>query len=244
MPGFNIKEAVQPGDEVQAMVLRRDDGQGNILLSRADAADVLAWDRLKELQNSGEVLDVVVKGIVNGGAIAYVEGVRGFIPASRLALEFVEDTEVFLNKPIQVRVIEADKAKKRLVLSAREILRERAEVEKRNKISNIQVGFVTEGKVESLQPYGAFVELGNGVSGLVHISQICEKRIRKPSEVLSVGDKVKVKVIAIKDGKLSLSIKEASDLMAKEVEEESFELPESGEEATTSLGALFANIKL
>ena len=244
MPGFNIKEAVQPGDEVQAMVLRRDDGQGNILLSRADAADVLAWDRLKELQDSGEVLDVVVKGIVNGGAIAYVEGVRGFIPASRLALEFVEDTEVFLNKPIQVRVIEADKAKKRLVLSAREILRERAEVEKRNKISNIQVGFVTEGTVESLQPYGAFVELGNGVSGLVHISQICEKRIRKPSEVLNVGDKVKVKVIAIKDGKLSLSIKEASDLMAKEVEEESFELPESGEEATTSLGALFANIKL
>ena len=218
MPGFNIKEAVQPGDEVQAMVLRRDDGQGNILLSRADAADVLAWDRLKELQDSGEVLDVVVKGIVNGGAIAYVEGVRGFIPASRLALEFVEDTEVFLNKPIQVRVIEVDKAKKRLVLSAREILRERAEVEKRNKISNIQVGFVTEGTVESLQPYGAFVELGNGVSGLVHISQICEKRIRKPSEVLSVGDKVKVKVIAIKDGKLSLSIKEASDLMAKEVE--------------------------
>ena len=244
MPGFNIKEAVQPGDEVQAMVLRRDDGQGNILLSRADAADVLAWDRLKKLQDSGEVLDVVVKGIVNGGAIAYVEGVRGFIPASRLALEFVEDTEVFLNKPIQVRVIEADKAKKRLVLSAREILRERAEVEKRNKISNIQVGFVTEGTVESLQPYGAFVALGNGVSGLVHISQICEKRIRKPSEVLNVGDKVKVKVIAIKDGKLSLSIKEASDLMAKEVEEESFELPESGEEATTSLGALFANIKL
>lgn len=205
---------------------------------------MLAWDRLKELQDSGEVLDVVVKGIVNGGAIAYVEGVRGFIPASRLALEFVEDTEVFLNKPIQVRVIEVDKAKKRLVLSAREILRERAEVERRNKISNIQVGFVTEGTVESLQPYGAFVELGNGVSGLVHISQICEKRIRKPSEVLSVGDKVKVKVIAIKDGKLSLSIKEASDLMAKEVEEESFELPESGEEATTSLGALFANIKL
>ena len=205
---------------------------------------MLAWDRLKELQDSGEVLDVVVKGIVNGGAIAYVEGVRGFIPASRLALEFVEDTEVFLNKPIQVRVIEVDKAKKRLVLSAREILRERAEVERRNKISNIQVGFVTEGTVESLQPYGAFVDLGNGVSGLVHISQICEKRIRKPSEVLNVGDKVKVKVIAIKDGKLSLSIKEASDLMAKEVEEESFELPESGEEATTSLGALFANIKL
>ena len=243
-PGFNIKEAVQPGEEIQATVLRKDDGQGNILLSRVEAADVLAWDKLKELQESGEALEVIVKGIVNGGAIAYVEGVRGFIPASKLALNYVEDTEEYLNKPLQVQVIDVDKEKKRLVLSARELLREKAEEERRNKISNIEVGFVTEGTVESLQPYGAFVDLGNGISGLVHISQICEKRIKKPSEAISVGDKVKVKVIAIKDGKLSLSIKEASDLMAKEVEEETFELPESGEEATTSLGSLFANIKL
>lgn len=243
-PGFNLKEAVQPGDEIQATVLRKDDGQGNILLSRAEAAEVLAWDKLAELQKSGEALDVVVKGIVNGGAIAYVEGVRGFIPASKLALNYVEDTEEYLNKPLTVQVIDVDKAKKRLVLSAKELLREKADEERRNKISNIEVGFVTEGTVESLQPYGAFVDLGNGISGLVHISQICEKRIKKPSEAVSVGDKVKVKVIAIKDGKLSLSIKEASDLMAKEVEEETFELPESGEEATTSLGSLFANIRL
>lgn len=243
-PGFNLKEAVQPGEEIQATVLRKDDGQGNILLSRAEAAEVLAWEKLAELQKSGEALDVVVKGIVNGGAIAYVEGVRGFIPASKLALSYVEDTEEYLNKPLTVQVIDVDKAKKRLVLSAKELLREKADEERRNKISNIEVGFVTEGTVESLQPYGAFVDLGNGISGLVHISQICEKRIKKPSEAVNVGDKVKVKVIAIKDGKLSLSIKEASDLMAKEVEEETFELPESGEEATTSLGSLFANIKL
>ena len=243
-PGFNLKEAVQPGEEIQATVLRKDDGQGNILLSRAEAAEVLAWDKLAELQKSGEALDVVVKGIVNGGAIAYVEGVRGFIPASKLALRYVEDTEEYLNKPLTVQVIDVDKEKKRLVLSAKELLREKADEDRRNKISNIEVGFVTEGTVESLQPYGAFVDLGNGISGLVHISQICEKRIKKPSEAVNVGDKVKVKVIAIKDGKLSLSIKEASDLMAKEVEEETFELPESGEEATTSLGSLFANIKL
>ena len=243
-PGFNMKEAVQPGEEIQATVLRKDDGQGNILLSRAEAAEVLAWDKLAEFQKSGEALDVVVKGIVNGGAIAYVEGIRGFIPASKLALSYVEDTEEYLNKPLIVQVIDVDKAKKRLVLSAKELLREKADEDRRNKISNIEVGFVTEGTVESLQPYGAFVDLGNGISCLVHISQICEKRIKKPSEAVNVGDKVKVKVIAIKDGKLSLSIKEASDLMAKEVEEEIFELPESDEEATTSLGSLFANIKL
>lgn len=242
--GFSLKEQVNVGDEVSAIVVSKDDGNGNILLSRTEAADVLAWDKLKELKDSKEVIDVVVKGIVNGGVIAYVEGVRGFIPASKLALNYVEDTNEYLNKPIQVQVFDIDKEKGRLILSAKEILREKAEEERKTKISNVQVGLVTEGVVESLQPYGAFVDLGNGLSGLVHISQICEKRIKKPSEVLTVGDKVKVKVTAVKDGKLSLSIKEATDMMAKEIEEEVIELPDSKEEASTSLGALFANIKL
>lgn len=243
-PGFNAKEEVHVGDEVSAIVVRKDDGNGNILLSKVEASDILAWDKLQELKESGEILNVVVKGIVKGGVIAYVEDVRGFIPASKLSLNYVEDTEEYLNKPIQVRVFDVDKENKRLILSAREILREKAEEERKNKVSNLEVGFVTEGVVESLQTYGAFVNLGNGLSGLVHISQISEKRIKKPSEVLSVGDKVKVKVIAIKDGKISLSIKEASDMMAKEIEEEVYNIPDSGEEATTSLGSLFANIKL
>ena len=243
-PGFNLKEEVHPGDEVSATVIRKDDGNGNILLSRVSAADVLAWDKIREYRESGEVLDVVVKGITNGGVIAYVEDVRGFIPASKLSLSYVEDTNEYLNKHIQVQVIDFDKESKKLILSAKELLREKAEEERKNKISNVQTGLVTEGVVESLQPYGAFVDLGNGLSGLVHISQICEKRIKKPSEVLTVGDKVKVKVIAVKDGKLSLSIKEASDMMAKEIEEEVYEIPDSGEEATTTLGALFAGIKL
>ena len=243
-PGFSLKARGNVGDEVSATVVSKDDGNGNILLSRTEAADVLAWDKLKELKDSKEVIDVVVKGIVNGGVIAYVEGVRGFIPASKLALNYVEDTNEYLNKPIQVQVFDIDKEKGRLILSAKEILREKAEEERKTKISNVQVGLVTEGVVESLQPYGAFVDLGNGLSGLVHISQICEKRIKKPSEVLTVGDKVKVKVTAVKDGKLSLSIKEATDMMAKEIEEEVIELPDSKEEASTSLGALFANIKL
>jgi small subunit ribosomal protein S1 len=243
-PGFNLKEEVHPGDEVSATVIRKDDGNGNILLSRVEAADVLAWEKIREYKESGEALDVTVKGITNAGVIAYVEGIRGFIPASRLSLGYVEDTEEYLNRQIRVQVIECDKDSKKLILSARELLREQAEEERKKKISNVQVGLVTEGTVESLQPYGAFVDLGNGLSGLVHISQICEKRIKKPSEVLSVGDRVKVKVTAVKDGKLSLSIKEASDMMAKDIEEEVYEVPDAGEEATTSLGSLFAGIKL
>jgi small subunit ribosomal protein S1 len=235
---------VKVGDEVSATVVKKDNGQGNLLLSRVEANDVLSWEKLKQYKESKEVLDVVVKGVVPAGVIAYVEDVRGFIPASKLSLNYVEDTESYLNKHIQVQVFEVDKTSGRLILSAKEILREKAEEERKQKISNVEVGLVTEGTVESLQTYGAFINLGNGLSGLVHISQICEKRIKKPSEVLSVGDKVKVKVTAIKDGKLSLSIKEASDLMAKEIEEEVIELPDSGEEATTSLGSLFANLKL
>ena len=243
-PGFNVKDEVHVGDEVSATVVRKDDGHGNILLSRTEANDVLAWEKLKELKESGEVLNVVVKGIVNGGVIAYVEDVRGFIPASKLALNYVEDTNEYLNRQIQVQVFDVEKESGRLILSAKEILREKAEEERKNKVSNLEVGLVTEGTVESLQPYGAFVDLGKGLSGLVHISQICEKRIKKPSEVLAAGDKVKVKVIAVKDGKISLSIKEASDVMAKEIEEEIIELPDAKEEATTSLGSLFAGIKL
>ena len=102
---------------------------------------------------------------------------------------------------------------------------------------------MTEGKVESIQPYGAFIDLGDGLSGLVHVSQISDKRIKSPDVVLKVGDTVKVKVIAIKDGKLSLSMKALKDVAAEEVREEKVVLPKS-EELTTNLGELFKNIKL
>lgn len=244
-PGFSIKAHVNIGDPVSATILRMDDGQGNILLSKKEANDILAWDKLRELMEEEIAVSVKITEIVKGGAVAYLEGIRAFIPASRLSLEYVEqeELETYLHKTIQVRVITADQAEKRLVLSCREILRERAQLERANKVSTLNVGFVTEGTVESLQPYGAFVNIGNGLSGLLHISQICERRIKHPKAELSVGQKVKVKVIAIKDGKLSLSMKALNDVMAKDIEEEVVEIPET-EELTTTLGSLFANIKL
>jgi len=242
-PGFAVKEEVHAGDEVSATVIRKDDGQGNILLSKVAAADILAWDKLLQLKEEQTVLDVIVKGVVNAGVIAYVEGVRGFIPASKLSLEYVEDLEDYLNKPIQIQVLDVIPDEKRLILSARELLRAKAAEERKQRISNVEVGLVTEGTVESIQPYGAFVNLGNGLSGLVHVSQISEKRIKTPDAVLSIGDKVKVKVTAIKDGKLSLSMKALNDVAASEIVEETYDLPKS-EELTTSLGSLFKNIKL
>ena len=239
-PGFNIKEAVQPGEEIQATVLRKDDGQGNILLSRAEAAEVLAWDKLKELQESGEALDVVVKGIVNGGAIAYVEGVRGFIPASRLDAAYVEDLDSWNGKKISVLVIEADEEKKRLVLSGRELAREKQDAEKKSQIARCETGAIMEGTVETIKPYGAFVLLENGLSGLVHVSQMSKKRVENPGAVVKVGQKVTVKILSTANGKLSLSMKEVEPDEAPE--EEVFNYHESGE-ATTGFAELLKGFK-
>ena len=238
-----LKDVVHVGDEISATVIRTDDGQGHILLSSKEANDTLAWEKLKACMENGTNLTVKIGGVVKSGVIAYVEGIRGFIPASKLALGYVENLEDWLGKEIEVRVITVDEEKERLVLSARDILREKEREEKKARISNVQIGLVTEGTVETLQPYGAFIDLGNGLSGLVHVSQISEKRIKSPASVLNVGDKVKVKVINIKDGKLSLSMKALNEIAAEEIEEESYDLPQS-DGLTTSLGSRFANIKL
>lgn len=202
------------------------------------------WNRVAEYMEKKTILPVKVEGIVNGGAIATVEGLRGFIPASKLSLSYIENLESFLLQDIEVRVIDVDQANNRLVLSAREILKEKERKAQAEQIANIQVGSVMEGTVESLQAYGAFVRLENKLSGLVHISQISTKRIKTPGEVLKVGETVSVKVIGIKDGKISLSIK-ALQAPSDEYEEtyEKVDIPEA-EAIGTSLGDLFKDIQL
>lgn len=204
--------------------------------------DANPWNIVKSYMEEGTNLHVTIDGIVNGGAIAKVEGLRGFIPASRLSLSYIENLESYLLKEIDVRVIDVDQASNRLVLSAREILKEEATKEKEKLISSIEIGSVLPGTVETLQTYGAFVRLENGLSGLVHISQISQKRIKSPKDVLNIGDEVQVKVIGIKDGKISLSMK-ALEEPEEEVIEEHVEIPEA-EEIGTNLGDLFKGLKL
>ena len=244
-PGFSVMADVHEGDEIEASVVKMDDGQGNILLSKKEANAELAWDVLNKYLEEKNVLTVKVNGVVNAGVIAYVEGIRGFIPASHLALSYVEDLNTYQGKELTVRVITVDKEKKKLVLSAKEILREQEKEAHDHKIAMLVPGTVMEGTVESLQPYGAFVDLKDGLSGLVHISQISQKRIKKPSEVLSVGDKVKVKILNTDNGKISLSIKAATE--EKEVEEtERVDTAKysSKESFGTSLGDIFAKLNL
>lgn len=238
-PKFSVHRDVKIGDEVSATVISTDDRNGNILLSKKEANHVLAWDKLKEYLESESYVDVKVSEAVRGGCVAFLEGIRGFIPASKLDLQYVEEDNLsdYVGKTLKVKVITADQENDKLVLSAREYLREEADKKRAEMISNVEVGLVTEGVVESLQNYGAFVNLGNGMTGLVHISQICNQRIAHPSSVLKVGQKVKVKVTAIKDGKLSLSMKALEEIAATEITEEKIEFESEGE-ATTSLAAL------
>ena len=243
-PSFNIKQDVNVGDTVNAVVIRMDDGQGNILLSRKKAVDMEAWEKFSDYLKNKTHVKVKINQAVKGGVTAFLEGVRAFIPASKLSLSFVEDLEQFVGQEVEAIVITADEAEKRLVLSVRDVLREQADEDKARTISNMKVGLVTEGTVETIKPYGAFVNIGNGVSGLVHISQITNiKRLRNPGEVLREGQTVKVKVTAVKDGKISLSMKALEEAAPEKFHEEKVELPKT-EELTTSLGSLLGGLHL
>ena len=244
-PTFSLLNDVKAGDVIEATVIRMDDGQGNILLSKKEANEVLSWDVLEQMKEEKTDVTVKVSEAVNGGAVAYVEGIRGFIPASQLDLNYVEDPSAYVGKTLKVRVITVDQEKEKLVLSAKEILKEQQKEEHDHKVAMIVPGTILEGTVESLQTYGAFIDLKDGLSGLVHISQICQKRIKKPSEVLKAGDKVKVKVLNTNDGKISLSIKAvAEEQEASEVEDFDTASFSSNESVGTSLGDLFAKLKL
>lgn len=244
-PRFSIKADVKIGEEIYGVVIREDDGEGNILLSKKNADDILSWTKLKEYMNNQEVKKVKIAQAVNGGVVTYLEGIRAFIPASHLSLNYVEDLEAWVNKEIEVIVITAEEETDKLVLSGKEVERNKAVADRNSKISRLQKGVVTTGTVERIVPYGAFISIGDGLSGLVHISQICGKRIKSPNEVIKEGQEVTVKIIDIKDGKVSLSMKAVEETaeVVEAVEEVPFEYT-SGGDASTGLGSLLSKIKL
>ena len=205
----------------------------------------ISWEELQQMMDEDTILSVKINGVVNAGVIAYVQGVRGFIPASQLSTSYVEDLNEWLNKTVDVKIITVDPEQKRLVLSGRVVEQEKAAAEKAAQIDAVSVGDIFDGTVEKITSYGAFIRLENGLSGLVHISQMSTKRIKTPNDAVQIGGSVKVKVIQKKEGKLSLSMKA---LMTEEAPERTYEKKtvhfKSEGDAATSLGALLAGIKL
>lgn len=246
-PSFDIDAEIKVGDEIDAIVVREDDGKGNLLLSLKQAAEINAWDALHEGFENGTVYTVKVSRAVKGGVVAFLNGIRGFIPVSRLCIKRIsdEEKEAFVGKEIEVIITEVDKEKKSLVLSAREQEEKKAREEHDKRVAAVTVGMVTKGVVESIKPYGCFVKLSDGLSGLVHISQISHRHLKTPNEEVKVGDEVNVKVTDVKDGKISLSMKALIDVMEKnEPEPEEETEYSSGENASTSMADLLSQLKI
>lgn len=224
-PAFSIKNDLDIGDTVKAMVIDSENASGNVLLSLKAANDVLIWDELKEDYDDGTVFTVKITEAVPSGVVCYVKGIRAFIPASQLALEYVEDTESYVGMKIDAVIITVEPSEKRLVLSAKMIARERAVAEKSKQIGRLQENDIVEGTIERIESYGVFIEIGEGLTGLCHISQITNKFIKSPKEVVKLHEKVKAKILKIEGDRISLSIKALKE-DEPDSEEEAYEIPE------------------
>ncbi len=160
--------------------------------------------------------------------VTSLEEVRAFIPASQLSTEYVEKLEDWQGKYVEAVIITVDPEKKRLVLSGREVEKEKKEAQKKERMAQFKAGDVVEGTVDSIKPYGAFIKLDDGVDGLLHISQISTQSIKHPSAVLTEGQTVKVKILSAQEGKLSLSMKVLAEQQADKEEHETFDYKETG----------------
>lgn len=191
--------------ELKIIKLEEDD----LVLSKRAVDAEKAWVELQEKFTSGDVFDVTVKDIVNGGLVVDL-GVRGFIPASLVEVHYVEDFTDYKGKTLAVKIVELDREKNRVILSHKAVVELELDSKKKEAISSLKEGDVVEGTVQRLTDFGAFVNVG-GVDGLVHISQISHERVEQPSEVLEQGQKVKVKVLSVDADtqRISLSIKAA-----------------------------------
>lgn len=207
-----------------------------------EGPDAEKWAELITMMQEKTVVNVKVKEAVKGGLVTYVGEIQGFIPASQISTQYVEKLEDWVGKHLDVIAITVDPEKKKLVLSGKAVMKEKEEAEKSAKLAAVKVGAVVEGTVDSLKDYGAFVNLEGGLSGLLHVSQISKQRIKHPGVVLQEGQTVTVKITAVKDGKISLSMK-ALETEEKVQEEEVFDYKETGT-AVTGLGALLKGLKL
>lgn len=210
----NVKpeDIVKVGDELELLIMRTNDQEGTIMLSKKRVDAAKAWDRIIEAADSGEIISGKVKSVVKGGIIVSSNGCNVFIPASHTSLRFHNNLDEFLNQEVKFKVIEVNKNKRRAVGSIKAVLEE-----EKNKIAdkfweNVEIGQKYVGKVKSLTNYGAFVDLG-GVDGMIHVSELSWTRIKHPSEIVKIGDTVEVyiKDLNRETRKISLGYKKTED---------------------------------
>lgn len=199
-------DVINEGEEYEFKVIKLTEDE--LVLSRRAVAAEKTWENMAEKLESGEVFEAEVADVVKGGLVVDV-GVRGFIPASLVERFYVEDFSEYKGKTLRLKVVELDRERNKLILSQRAVLDEEALNQKKETLHSISAGEVVTGTVQRITSFGVFVDIG-GVDGLVHISQLSHEHIETPSEVVSEGDEVKVKVLSVDpdNERISLSIKE------------------------------------
>jgi len=204
-------DGLKPGDEVTAIVTQAENDKGQMLLSLKNAADNYVWKEFEEKMKTGETIFVQGRELNKGGLIVETKGVQGFIPASQISSLYLGKIERLVNKQVEVKVIEVDREKNRLIVSEKEVTEADLIKEQKQAIRNIKVGDILDGEVVGIMPFGLFVRAGEpAMEGLVHISEISWEKVDEPGKFFKQGDKVKVKVLAVDErlGKLNLSIKQ------------------------------------
>ncbi len=199
------------GDEIEALVLQKEDKDGRLILSKKRAEYERAWNRIEEKFNSGENVEGEVIEVVKGGLILDI-GLRGFLPASLVDLRRVKDLNAYLGTRIEARVIEMDRNRNNVVLSRRVVLEEARKEERTEILSKLKPGMRLKGTVSSIVDFGAFVDLG-GIDGLVHISELSWNHVNHPSEVVKVGQEVEVEVLDVDMNRerISLGLKQTTE---------------------------------
>ena len=204
-------DIVALGDEIEALVLQKEDKDGRLILSKKRAEYERAWIRVEEKFKAGEVVTGEVIEVVKGGLILDI-GLRGFLPASLVDLRRVKDLDMYLGTEIEARVIEMDRNRNNVVLSRRVLLEEGRKNERAEILSKLAKGMRLKGTVSSIVDFGAFVDLG-GIDGLVHISELSWNHVNHPSEVVKVGDEVEVEVLDVdlQRERISLGLKQTTE---------------------------------
>ena len=201
-------DVVSMDDEIEVVILTLEDDEGNMILSKKQAEYEQAWEKIVEAHENDEIIEAEVTKEVKGGLVVDV-GVRGFIPASHVAIGYVDDLSDYVGETLRLKVIEVERDNNNVVLSAKKVLEKERAAKKEETLASLEEGQTVEGTVTKLVDFGAFIDLG-GIEGLLHISEMSWGRIESPAEVLSEGEKIEVKVLGVnkEEERISLGLKQ------------------------------------
>lgn len=206
----DANHVVKVGETIQVMIIKMENSDGNMLLSKRRVDQELAMEKLEKAYNNGEVLSAVVVDVVKGGVIVDI-GARGFVPASQLDTKFIDDIKAFVGQTLNFKIIEFKPEERKIILSRRAVLEVEERAKKEQLWAEIAEGQTRRGVVQRLAKFGAFIDLG-GVDGLLHISEMGWGRIKQPEDIVQVGQEIDVYVLSIdkEKGKISLGLKQLS----------------------------------